>query len=241
MSKLLIKLTGQQNQLYVIEQPRTSVGRGDEADLILPNLSVSREHAIIEVTEQGVFITDLNSQNGITVDGTAIPSEERHLLQSKKEIQIGNFTLIFLSDTQEDRFYRGRAITYLPKYDPKKQKGTADSTFKLTPTQAAAMLVEKSRMNHGCVTDSENRHYFPETNPLTFGGRTASVRVDGWFIRGVVATIRWDKKRHVLEKNGGILVSVQVNGNGISRQVLNEGDRIQIGSSVFTYQMVEDF
>ena len=241
MSKILIKLSGQQNQLYAIEQARTIIGRGEEADLILPNLSVSREHAVIETTEHGTFISDLESQNGITVDGTAIPSNERHQLSSKEEIQIGNFTLIFLGETQEDRFYRGRAITYLPKYDPKKQKGTADSTFKLTPEQAAAMLVEKSRMNHGCVTDSENRHYFPETNPLTFGGRTASIRVNGWFIRGVVATIRWDQKRHVLEKDGGFFVSVRVNGNGISRQVLNEGDQIQIGSSLFTYQMVEDF
>ena len=88
---------------------------------------MSREHAVIETTEHGAFISDLESQNGITVDGTAIPSNERHQLNSKEEIQIGNFTLIFLSETQEDRFYRGRAITYLPKYDPKK-KGTADST-----------------------------------------------------------------------------------------------------------------
>ena len=241
MSKLLVKLTGQQNQLYMLGQGQTIIGRGEEADLILPNLSVSREHALIEVTEQGTFISDLESQNGITVDGTAISSDERHLLNSKEEIQIGNFTLIFLSDTQDDRFYRGRAVTYIPKYNPKKQKGTADSTFKLSPEQAAAMLVEKSRMNHGCVTDSEGRHYFPETNPLTFGGRTASIRVNGWFIRGVVATIRWDQKRHVVEKNGGLFVSVRVNGNGISRQVLNEGDQIQIGSAVFTYQMVEDF
>ena len=241
MSKILIKLTGQQNQLYLIEQARTVIGRGEEADLILPNLSVSREHAVIEVTEHGAFILDLESQNGITVDGTAISPGERRLLHSKEEMQIGNFTLIFLGNTQEDRFYRGRAITYLPKYDPKKQKGTADSTFKLSPAEAAAMLVEKSRMNHGCVIDSDGRHYFPETNPLTFGGRTTSIRVNGWFIRGVVATIHWDEKRHVLEKNGGFLVSVRVNGNGVSRQVMNEGDQIQIGSSVFTYQMVEDF
>ena len=120
MPKLLIKLTGQQNQIYLLDETSIKIGRGDEADLILPNVSVSREHALVEVTDQGVFLTDLGSQNGLTIDGEEVPANERQLLKSKSEIQIGNFSLIYLSDTQEDRFYRGRSVTYLPKYDPRK-------------------------------------------------------------------------------------------------------------------------
>ena len=41
-------------------------------------------------------------------------------VHSQEEFRIGGtFTLVFLGDRQEDKFYRGKAIRYLPNYNPK--------------------------------------------------------------------------------------------------------------------------
>ena len=46
--KILIKLLKQRNQLFSLSKDKIRIGRGDDAELILPNVSVSRTHAIIE-------------------------------------------------------------------------------------------------------------------------------------------------------------------------------------------------
>lgn len=49
-----------------------SIGRGPGNDLVLPVLSVSRQHAEIVQTAAGVTIRDLGSRNGIVVQGERV-------------------------------------------------------------------------------------------------------------------------------------------------------------------------
>lgn len=48
------------------------VGRGATADLRFPHTTVSRRHALVSVTEQGVYITDVGSANGTAVNGQPV-------------------------------------------------------------------------------------------------------------------------------------------------------------------------
>ena len=241
MPRFIIKLANQQDQVFEFPSSEIMIGRGEDCDLILPNVSVSREHAIVRILPsdktfdktQSTEIVDLKSGNGITVNNKPVA---RATLQSRDEVLIGNFSLIYLGDEPEDRIYRERSISYLPKYDHKRKKLVQDATHKLSAREVEALQKEKSLLNNACVIDDENRKTFPESNTITFGGK-GKIKVKGFFTGGLVAELNWDGKRHILHKTGWFFVSVKVNGNSIDKYPLKQGDVFQIGASTFTYDL----
>ena len=69
-----------------------SVGRDPQCDIFLNDMTVSREHAEIEVTGEGCVIRDKNSFNGVWVNDRAV---EACALKPGDVIQIGAFCLIY--------------------------------------------------------------------------------------------------------------------------------------------------
>ena len=67
-----------------------SIGRGPGNDLVVPILSVSRKHAEIVRTEDGLVIRDLGSRNGIVVLGARV-SEQR--LDGGDHVTLGDIEL----------------------------------------------------------------------------------------------------------------------------------------------------
>ena len=96
------------------------IGREDKCDLTLPDQSISRQHAQIHIVGEEVIAEDLGSQNGIVVDGQRLREGQRFPMNSKSEMQLGKFTLVLLTDSADDKFYRGRSISYLAEYDASK-------------------------------------------------------------------------------------------------------------------------
>ncbi len=68
------------------------VGRGSKCDYILKHRGVSREHAVITRERGGWFIEDLNSANGVWLDGEQIG---KHKLSGGDEIHISNHLIRF--------------------------------------------------------------------------------------------------------------------------------------------------
>ena len=232
--KILVKLLNQQNQIFPMNEDIIKIGRGDEANLVLPNVSVSRIHAIIQKQGEDYWIKDNDSQNGFRINKQPV---KEHRLSSGDEIQIGAFTLVFLGDTIQDNFYRGRSVAYLPKYDPKVFQASDDSTFVMS-TRDKNMLSRKSGLLHnGCVLLKDGRFFYPEDNPITFG-KSAVIPAEGWFIFGVVAEIHWDKNQHILTKKS-LWCSVKINGKSISSSPLRVGDTLQIGRTFYEYKLRE--
>ena len=233
-SKILVKLLHQQNQIFPMSEGTIKIGRGDDADLVLPNVSISRIHAIIEKQGDDFWIKDNGSQNGFRINKQTLTE---HRLSSGDEIQIGAFTLVFLGDRLEDNFYRGRSVNYLPKYDPKVFQVSDDSTF-IMSTRDKNMLSRKTGLLHnGCIMLKDGRFFYPEDNPITFG-KNAVIPAEGWFVFGVVADIHWDKDKHILTKKS-FLCCVKVNGKSISSTPLRIGDQIQIGRTFCEYKLRE--
>ncbi len=69
-----------------------TLGRLVECDLVLNDPNVSRRHAELRRTTDGVVITDLGSTNGTRVNG--VPVREQQLV-SGDEITVGSTTLVF--------------------------------------------------------------------------------------------------------------------------------------------------
>lgn len=49
------------------------IGRAAGCDLVLPDLSISRRHAAVRSDGQGLVLVDMESRNGITVNGARVP------------------------------------------------------------------------------------------------------------------------------------------------------------------------
>ena len=67
------------------------IGRLETKEIILDDVTVSRNHAFISVDDETVIITDEKSTNGIFVNGELT---DESALTSGSRIQIGKFSLI---------------------------------------------------------------------------------------------------------------------------------------------------
>ncbi len=79
---------------------RTILGRGPECPITFDDALVSRQHAEIYVCEEGCLITDLNSRNGVRVNGARLRSPK--LLSANDRIRLGRDELVLLVDTDAD-------------------------------------------------------------------------------------------------------------------------------------------
>ncbi|NUN15721.1 MAG: FHA domain-containing protein [Myxococcales bacterium] len=76
---------------YAFEAGNFVIGRSRKNDIILPSENVSREHARLFTREDRCFIVDLESANGVFVNGKRISGEVE--LAPSSQIKIGDFYL----------------------------------------------------------------------------------------------------------------------------------------------------
>jgi pSer/pThr/pTyr-binding forkhead associated (FHA) protein len=67
---------GAEGTEIVIDQRRTTLGRGPGVDLAFDNASMSQQHALLEFVTDGFRISDLASTNGIEVNGKRVKSAD---------------------------------------------------------------------------------------------------------------------------------------------------------------------
>lgn len=238
MARLIVKLNHLQNVLFTVDKDEILIGRGLDADLMLPNISVSREHARILCGPQGVNIEDLDSDNGVLVNNQRVVGQQP--LLSGDMIEIGRFTLYFISKKHTDRFWRGRAIDYLPRYEKKTLDVRDGETHMLSPAVAARLKQDNQLLNNACLTmEGSSLYWYPEGHLFSFGDSRSSIVIDGLFVRGHIATIEWDGRSHKLQRNAA-MIGVRLNDQKLGRKEavrLRPGDVFSIVNSVFKYDI----
>lgn len=80
-----------QSSSWLLSDGLHKIGRLSTKEIILDDVTVSRNHGFFVVDDNDIFITDENSTNGIFVNGELIKEKQ---LQSGYRIQIGKFNLI---------------------------------------------------------------------------------------------------------------------------------------------------
>ena len=96
MPKLVLSLDGVVLREVNLSKDRMTIGRRSHNDLVIDNLAVSGEHAVVFRAGNDVYLEDLGSTNGTTVNGQPI---KKHLLQSGDFIEIGKYRLKYLADS----------------------------------------------------------------------------------------------------------------------------------------------
>lgn len=82
-------------QEYALSKERMTIGRKAHNDIVIDNLAVSGEHAAIVTIQNDSFLEDLDSTNGVMVNGAAT---KKHFLQNSDVIEIGKYKIKYLND-----------------------------------------------------------------------------------------------------------------------------------------------
>ncbi|MFM2408400.1 MAG: hypothetical protein RL358_1142 [Pseudomonadota bacterium] len=93
--KLILSMDGIQIKEYPLIKERVTIGRKSSNDIVIDNLGVSGEHAAVVTILQDSFLEDLNSTNGLSVNGVPV---KKHFLQNHDEIEISKHTLKYVTD-----------------------------------------------------------------------------------------------------------------------------------------------
>ena len=99
MGKLVVSLDGVVIKEVQITKDKTTLGRRPYNDIVIDNLAVSGEHALMQMVGADVFIEDLNSTNGTYINGKAI---KRQLLQHNDTVEIGKYKIKYLTEESSD-------------------------------------------------------------------------------------------------------------------------------------------
>jgi FHA domain-containing protein len=89
------RLVSNDGRSYPLSIGSTVIGRGDQANLRLPDVGISRRHARIDFDGAQVVLTDLGSTNGTMVNGQRVSALA---LNPGDIIQLGTTTLTFRAD-----------------------------------------------------------------------------------------------------------------------------------------------
>ena len=95
MPKVIISMEGVVIKEVELSKERTSLGRRPYNDVVIDNLAISGEHAVLQLTGQEVSIEDLNSTNGTYVNGKSV---KKQLLQHSDVIEIGKYHIQYFNE-----------------------------------------------------------------------------------------------------------------------------------------------
>jgi pSer/pThr/pTyr-binding forkhead associated (FHA) protein len=80
-------------RVEIPEPPATlRIGRAETCEIALSDADLSREHAVVRRSEDGVVVEDLGSKNGVRVNGRPYTTRK---LRDRDEVQVGKTVLCF--------------------------------------------------------------------------------------------------------------------------------------------------
>jgi pSer/pThr/pTyr-binding forkhead associated (FHA) protein len=84
---------GRAGEQFSINADRMAIGRAPSAEVFLDDITVSREHAVLERRDDGLHLSDSGSLNGTYVNRQRIESVR---LADGDEVQIGKYRLTYI-------------------------------------------------------------------------------------------------------------------------------------------------
>jgi pSer/pThr/pTyr-binding forkhead associated (FHA) protein len=118
MGKLVVSLDGVVIKEVQITKDKTTLGRRPYNDMVIDNLAVSGEHAVLQMVGNDVFIEDLNSTNGTYINGKAI---KKQLLAHNDTVEIGKYKIKYLVEDgvdYEKTMIMRPGATHAPAFGP---------------------------------------------------------------------------------------------------------------------------
>ncbi|WP_338865774.1 FHA domain-containing protein [Myxococcus stipitatus] len=145
MLPLVIRIKGLDAQAssekqYVFQHSPVRIGRNQLNDVSIPKTFVSLFHAVVRFDQKAIYVVDLGSTNGVSIDGRRIDKNIQVRVDEETRISIGTIEMRLsreaVAGDGQSRMTQFRALSTL--MDP--ADGTP-SSFKPTPVQGRAQVV----------------------------------------------------------------------------------------------------
>ena len=107
MPKMIVSIDGVVIKEVQLTKDRTSLGRRPYNDIVIDNLAVSGEHAVLLMSGNDVQLEDLNSTNGTYVNGKAV---KKQLLQNNDTVEIGKYKIKYVNEAVDAGFEKTMMI-----------------------------------------------------------------------------------------------------------------------------------
>jgi pSer/pThr/pTyr-binding forkhead associated (FHA) protein len=98
MPKLILSLDGIAVKEVQLTKSRSTLGRRPYNDIVIDNLAVSGEHAMIQNTGNQMVLKDLGSTNGTYVNGKPI---RKQALEHGDRIEIGRYKIEYIEEVSD--------------------------------------------------------------------------------------------------------------------------------------------
>ena len=139
-AKLILSMDGGVLKEYPLNKERMTIGRKAHNDIVIDNLAVSGEHAAVVTILHDSFLEDLDSTNGLEVNGTPT---KKHFLQNNDLIEIGKYKLKYVSSqtaqTNTDDFEKTMILRApVRQAAPMAEKSDVAASFMKTQVNANA-------------------------------------------------------------------------------------------------------
>jgi pSer/pThr/pTyr-binding forkhead associated (FHA) protein len=107
MPKMIVSIDGVVIKEVQLTKDRTTLGRRPYNDIVIDNLAVSGEHAVLQMAASDVYLEDLNSTNGTYVNGKAV---KKQLLQNSDTVEIGKYKIKYINEAANPGFEKTMII-----------------------------------------------------------------------------------------------------------------------------------
>ena len=101
MPRMIVSIDSVVIKEVELTKERTTLGRRPYNDIVIDNLAVSGEHAVIHMTDDGVEIEDVGSTNGTYVNAKAVTRQE---LRNGDIVEVGKYKIRFLQEAEGENF-----------------------------------------------------------------------------------------------------------------------------------------
>jgi hypothetical protein len=132
MPKMIISVDGVVIGQVALAKERTTLGRRAYNDIVIDNLAVSGEHAVLHMSDGEVEIEDLNSTNGTYVNALAI---QKQALKDNDVIEVGGCRIHFRARSNL-AIGPGSARTTLPEHSGH----SGSMPLSSAPTESGALV-----------------------------------------------------------------------------------------------------
>jgi predicted component of type VI protein secretion system len=93
MPKMIVSIDGVVIKEVTLAKDRTTLGRRPYNVIVIDNLAISGEHAVLHMIGADVYLEDLNSTNGTYVNGRAV---KKQALEHNDVIEVGKYKIRYL-------------------------------------------------------------------------------------------------------------------------------------------------
>jgi hypothetical protein len=95
MARIILSIGDTVLREITLAKERITIGRRPHNDIVIDDLAISGEHAVVVTRDNDSFLEDLNSTNGTKVNGQPV---RKHFLQDNDVIELAQYRFCFRSD-----------------------------------------------------------------------------------------------------------------------------------------------